>query len=119
MTTTRLRIRDHLAEQILVSRPSARRLLDPLRKQAQQSRSGGKNAVILDFDGVAGMAPSFFDELLAVVHEAVGVSQPIQFLNQPTQLSRKFETIARGRGLRVVQAGEGRWLFDGNEASKP
>ncbi len=100
-------IRATLTDKILVSRESAQRLAEPLR----QATAANGREILVDFTGVEGMAPSFLDEFLGVLHDAVGVGTRIRFSNQPARLSLKFEAVAKGRGLRLTEESGGSWVF--------
>lgn len=62
-----IRVRDVLRDRILVDRRSARRLGSRLR----QAMASGGTELVLDFNDVEGMGPSFLDELLSVLESAV------------------------------------------------
>ncbi len=102
-----LTIRATLSDKILVSRESARRLAEPLR----QAAAANGQEILVDFTGVEGMAPSFLDEFLGVLHDALGPRTRIRFANQPARLSLKFEAVAKGRGLQLTEEAGGAWVF--------
>ena len=106
---TRIAVHATVADKILVSRESARRLEEPLRQAT--ATAGHGSGLVVDFAGVEGMAPAFLDELLGVLHDAVGGRTRIRVLNQPARLSLKFEAIAKGRGLQVTEEARGVWVF--------
>ena len=114
MTTAELRIHDHLPEKILVSRESARLLAEPLRQAlaGAQAVGGPVDVVSIDFARAEGMAPSFLDELVGVLQSECGTGARIRFVRQPARLSRKFEAVARGRGLQVAEIGAGEWVLE-------
>jgi len=120
--TASIRIRDVLPEKILVSRESARLVVDPLRQAMAREPMPDESAVrdvAVDFDGIAGMAPSFLDEFLGVLESTVGRGARILFLAQPARLSLKFEAVARSRGLQVSQEDDGRWTLVARESAHP
>ena len=98
--TASIRIRDVLPEKILVSRESARLVVDPLRQAMAREPMPDESAVrdvTVDFDGIAGMAPSFLDEFLGVLESTVGRGARILFLAQPARLSLN---CTHSRGLK-------------------
>jgi hypothetical protein len=117
MTRRVLRVGDVLEDRILVSRESARRLenaLGALMTSAPSPGSAGEERqLVVDFDGVAGIAPSFLDELLSIFDSLVasGAKNGRCFIvaNPPTRLSAKFEAIARGHGMSVELLPDGSW----------
>lgn len=121
MTMHTLRVHDVLKDRILVSRESARLLEEPLRATiasatAHQDAAGSTGTVIVDFKGVAGIAPSFLDELLSIFEslllaESDGSERGLSVTNPPTRLSLKFEAIARGHGMSIQALPDGSWLL--------
>ena len=115
-----LRVHDVLKDRVLVSRESARRLEDALRT-VMAGTTTDENAtrttpVIVDFEGVEGVAPSFLDELLSIFESLIGAEtngsdQCLIIANPPTRLSLKFEAIARGHGMSVRAQPDGSWLL--------
>jgi len=71
-------------------------------------------SLTLDFEGVEAMTPSFVDELLGVLGEAVNDNtgehpQQLTLLHTPTRLSEKFIAIARARDVEIAELDEGTW----------
>jgi hypothetical protein len=121
MTTSVLRVRDVLKERILVSRESAHRLENALRtilaRPAPKSASRARSLTI-DFTEVAGVAPSFLDELLTILESLVrsrinGQEVELIVANPPTRLSLKFEAIAHGHGMSIQGLPDGSWRLSG------
>ena len=122
---TKLRVNDILKDPVLVSRESAHLLEDAIRSMISEGLTSGKPAsekpatpsqVIVDFDGVAGVAPSFVDELIIIIEtllaaDANGMGRGLMIENPPTRLSSKFEAIARGHGMSVRALENGSWLL--------
>jgi hypothetical protein len=94
----------------LVTRESARELrqhLGPLTKDRTTEAD-----ITLDFSGIDAVTPSFVDETLQAIGDAVGTnrrkSTVIIFLHPPTRLSEKFAAIGRARGVVISEIpGEG------------
>ncbi|MBI4329638.1 MAG: STAS-like domain-containing protein [Chloroflexi bacterium] len=110
MEMARVRIYDLLPERVLVTRESARSIQPALAA----AFAAGDGEVILDFTDVAGVTPSFVDEILAVLEECIGSGPQsrlsIVFLNPPTRLSAKFEAVDRAHALRIVEDRGGAWV---------
>ncbi len=115
-----LRVHDVLKDRVLISRESARLLEGPLAAIVESSATPGeplgKTPVTVDFEGVAGIAPSFLDELVSVFEAFVGTTpqggkRRLIVANPPTRLSLKFEAVARGHGLAVRALTDGSWLL--------
>jgi hypothetical protein len=74
----------------------------------------GEDRLVLDFRGVEGLAPSFFDEVLSMIEEATGEhgerQVTIRIENPPTKLSSKFTAVARAHGVEAVES-EGAWVI--------
>lgn len=96
-------------DRILVSRESARLLERAIREQLQ----AGTGEIVVDFSEVAGIAPSFMDELIRVVEQIIEEHEGRQFVlradNTPTRLSSKFEAIARGHGMSIQAVNGNSW----------
>src|SRR6266511_3894185 len=94
-----LALHDVLKNRVLVTRDSARGLAPAIDRALRDA--GG--TLQLDFSRVAGITPSFLDELLSVIEETFARlnvdSFSIAILNPPTALSSKFVAIGRGREL--------------------
>lgn len=104
-------LRSIYPDAILVTRESARQIQGRLAGAFDSEQK----KIILDFKGIAGMAPSFFDELLGIViHEAqgrVGADWEILILNPPTPVSSKFTAVSRIRGLVLVPQDLAAWVL--------
>ena len=70
--------------------------------------------LVLDFDGVQGVTPSFLDETFSIIDEFVADSdselQRITIENPPTHLSLKFAAVGRGHGLTIDDV-DGKWVI--------
>lgn len=111
-----IQVHEILSDRMLVTRESARKLQARLEEAASESG----NEVELDFDGIAGISPSFFDELLATVEEtsrSVG-SEGIELVlhNPPTNASSKFEAVARGHECSLSAVEGERWILRSSAA---
>ena len=115
-----IRVRDVLKDRILVSRESARRLEDALRTAMAGATTRENPActtpVIVDFEGVEGVAPSFLDELLSIFESLIGTEtndreECLIVANPPTRLSLKFEAVVRGHGMSVRALPDGSWFL--------
>ncbi len=115
-----LRVHDVLKDRVLVSRESARLLEDALRTAMAGTTTPDHatctTPVLVDFESVEGVAPSFLDELLSIFEsllgaEPTGGEQGLIVANPPTRLSLKFEAIARGHGMSVRELPNGSWLL--------
>ncbi len=107
-----LRVRNVLDDRILVDRESARKLGTRLR----DAMASGGIEIVLDFDAVEGMAPSFLDELLSVLESAVvgeGKREVTRVIvaNPPARLSLKFKAVARARRMSIELLPDGSWLL--------
>jgi hypothetical protein len=101
-------------QRALVSRESARRLSEEL----DRAISGVDPGLELNFEGVEAVTPSFVDELLGMIDQAIQrnvidskLEMVIVFAYPPTRLSSKFSAVGRGRGYEVSEVGESRWLM--------
>ena len=121
-----LRVHDVLKDRVLVSRESARQLEDALRTamagSATNENATGTSPVLVDFDSVEGVAPSFVDELLSIFESVIGAEtngreQCLIIANPPARLSRKFEAIARGHGMSVRELPDGSWFLTDAQSS--
>jgi|688.fasta_scaffold482941_2 hypothetical protein len=117
--TDTIRVRDILQRPVLISRESARTLQDHLSAAIEATAAPAGSAapaVILDFEGISGAAPSFVDELIKILEEVVGDRGESRALrmtitNVPMRLSAKFSAIARGHCLSVEERPDGSWDF--------
>ena len=101
-----VKIYDLLGKRVLVTRSSARTLSDAFAEWAQS----GNDGAAFDLEHVMGITPSFFDEMLRMVEEAGESSRRITIANPPTELSSKFQAVARAHGLKATVAESGSWL---------
>ena len=72
---TTLRIFDLVQKRVLVSRDSAR-IIQP---QLVAALADGLGELVLDLSDVDGLTPSFFDETLSIVEEALSARPESQF----------------------------------------
>ncbi|MCI0629773.1 MAG: STAS-like domain-containing protein [Phycisphaerales bacterium] len=82
----------------------------------QAIAAGPEKDVVIDFEGVSGVAPSFVDELVTSFQtiaavERHGRSSVLIVAHPPTRLSLKFEAIARGHGMSVRSLDDGSWVL--------
>ena len=74
----------------------------------------GEQELVLDFKGVEGLTPSFFDEVLSMVEEVTTrpaeTRAQVRIENPPTKLSSKFAAVARAHGVEAVESAEGAWV---------
>ena len=105
-TMTTLWIFDLVQKRVLVSRDSAR----TIQPQLVAALADGLGELVLDLSDVDGLTPSFFDETLSNVEEALSARPQSRFRltvkNPPTTLSNKFRrwgvcTALRSRSPRV------------------
>ena len=108
---TELRIYDLLGKKVLVTRSSARTLSDAFADWAKT----GNDCAAFDLEHVMGITPSFFDEMLLMVEEAGEVFPRITIANPPTELSSKFQAVARAHGLAISEGDSGSWLLGSPE----
>jgi hypothetical protein len=120
-----LRVRDILADKILVSRESAHLLEQPLAAMlsALSPAEDEPTPIGVDFEGVEGIAPSFLDELLSVFESVMrmqGAAQQrsLMVIHPPARLSLKFEAVARGHDLSIQALPEGSWSLTHAAASR-
>ena len=115
-----LRVNDILKDRILVSRESAHLLENPLNAMMAAAKTPGNPtgtiSMVVDFEGIEGMAPSFLDELLSIFESIIGSEtdapeRRVVVANPPTRLSLKFEAVARGHGMSVRARPDGSWLL--------
>lgn len=105
-----IKIREILHDRLLVTRASAHEL----RSSFEAAASRSSDQLEIDFEGVAGMTPSFFDELLATAEETVQTHGPsgirLVLHHPPTDLSAKFEAVAEGHGCSLSEDEQERWV---------
>ena len=106
-----IRLYDIIRTRVLVTRESAR----SVQSYLAAALADAEGEVGLDFSGVAGITPSFFDEILTIIEEcieAVGDSKlQVSMLRPPTLLSSKFEAVGRGHGVAIRESGEDAWII--------
>ncbi len=104
-----LKIYNLLGKRLLVTRESARSLGPALTELVAAGE------VVIDFCGIEGLTPSFFDELLTVIERCAHKNDKEQLkvvvLNPPTQLSAKFEAVGRGHNLTIEKSDSGAWVI--------
>ncbi len=97
-----------LKRKILVTRESAA----ILRKQIE-SAIRAESEVILDFEGIEAVTPSFVDEILGMIDDArtaaVQNRARATFRHTPTTLSEKFLAIGRRHSARISQSNADTW----------
>lgn len=102
-----IKVRSTLSGRLLVTRRSARELTPSLEDH------GPSQKVELDFEGIDGISPSFFDELIKTMEEAIQArssNATFVFHNLPSGVSRTFERVARAHGL-SLQFHDDRWVL--------
>ena len=108
---TSLNIHELLPRHALTSRASAREI----SQEINDALSSGDGELELDFQDILGFSPSFFDELIAVVGDGARASgqtaSKLIITNPPAGLTHKYDTICRGRGLRISENSDGQWLI--------
>ena len=109
---TTLRIFDLVQKRVLVSRDSAR----TIQPQLVAALADGLGELVLDLADVDGLTPSFFDETLSIVEEALSAKPESQFRlmvkNPPTTLSNKFRAVGRVHGLTVEESEGIGWIIE-------
>lgn len=101
-----LNVYDLLGKKVLVTRSSARTLSDAFAEWA----GSGASYTAFNLEHIMGITPSFFDEMLLMVEETGESSRRITIANPPTELSSKFQAVARAHGLKAVVADNGTWI---------
>lgn len=101
-----------VGKRVLVTRESAR----SIETFARAALVEGHGEIELDFSGVDGLTPSFFDETLAILEQgAEDSNQPqlsIFVTNTPTELSSKFRAVGRAHNLTMENLEDGTWLIN-------
>ncbi len=103
-------IADMVAFKLLVTRTTARNVGAGIAEALNESAE----SLALDFAGIQGFTPSFFDELLHSMGElsqSHGRDLLLELANPPAELSSVHEAIARAHGLRITEADGGSWLI--------
>ena len=98
---------------ILVTRTSARSVGEGVAKTLQHD----VEPMALDFQGIRGFTPSFFDELLLSIGELArgqGRDLNLSIDNPPSELLSVHEAIGRAHGLSISKSEGGSWLVRRN-----
>ncbi|PKB64313.1 MAG: hypothetical protein BZY80_03220 [SAR202 cluster bacterium Io17-Chloro-G2] len=107
----RINLFEIVGKRVLVTRESARSLETIVLTALVE----GQGEVELDFSGVDGLTPSFFDETLAILEESAVEGDESQFhilmTNPPTELSSKFAAVSRGHNLALDELENGTWVI--------
>ena len=100
-----------LKRRVLVTRQTAR----DIQARVTEAVREGDGDIVLDFEGVEGITPSFLDETLSIVEESVHESGDgrirMTMVHPPTRLSSKFAAVGRGHGLSIAQSEDGAWII--------
>ena len=92
-----VRISDMLKRRVLVARVSARELEGALAQEAR-----GASTLVIDFDGVEAVAPSFVDELLTMIGEArTHGAEMFVFANMPMRFASKYSMLAEAHSKQI------------------
>lgn len=95
-----------------MTRDSAR----SMARELSRALMAGHGEIVLDFSGVNGITPSFLDETLGLIQDALDDARLdrllVRVLNPPTRLTAKFEAVGRGRGLLIRESGESMWIVE-------
>jgi hypothetical protein len=98
---------DLLRKRALVTRESAAMVAEKLTAEEPSA----EDVLVLDFEGIEAVTPSFVDEILALFNEFVGhtpsVRRRVQFRRVPTRLSEKFIAVGKRHGLRMEESQTG------------
>ena len=106
---TSIQIEHMIQNRVLVTRTSARNLGANVAEVLPER--GG--TIALDFAGVRGFTPSFFDELLLSMGDLArsqGRDLDLRIDNPPSELSSVHEAIGRAHGLSISESDVGSWL---------
>ena len=110
-----VKIYDLLHKQVLVSRDTAR----AIQPQLVAALVEGQGELVLDLSDVDGLTPSFFDETLSIIGEALPPGSESRFrltiLNPPTKLSNKFKAVGRVHGLTAEERDGVGWIIEPGE----
>ena len=86
-----------------------------MQRRLTYALSGDEHELVLDFTGVQGMAPSFFDEVLSMIQETAernGKRQlTVRVTNPPTRLTSKFVAVARAHDVQASESADGTWVI--------
>lgn len=112
-----IKIYDVFHKRALITRGSASAIKEALLANAAQQQ------ITLDFTGIDAVTPSFVDELLTFLEEALGgrtgEDAEIVFLHPPTRLSAKFSAIGRARNLDMVESEDNAWRISSRARPLP
>ena len=110
-----LKICDLIRKRALITRQSASAIGDALANSADE------RGITLDFAGVDAVTPSFIDEILAVLEDALKTKDrdtfQVIFLHSPTRLSTKFAAVGRAHRLEITESEEGTWIIKAGPSS--
>ena len=110
---TAIRVGDMVRNKVLVTRTSARNI----GASVTGTLMVPTETIALDFDGIRGITPSFFDELLLSMGEFAkgqGRDLSLRIVNPPSELSSVHEAIGRAHGLSISESESGSWLVERN-----
>lgn len=103
-----IKVAELLKRKILVTRESA-----AILRQQIESAIRTESEVILDFEGIEAVTPSFVDEIMGMIDDARAAAvQSIAratFRHTPTALSEKFVAIGRRHGAEISQSKGNTW----------
>lgn len=112
---TAVKIYELLQKRVVVTRGSARAIESDLVAALIE----GQGEIVLDFVGVEGLTPSFFDEVLSIIEESFDETFDnetcVTIANPPTNLSSKFSAVGRGHDLIINEANNGTWIISRKE----
>jgi hypothetical protein len=100
-----------LRRRALVTRGAAREIASAIRELEQPDDD--EQVVVLDFEGIEAVTPSFVDELLGILTGLeLGSSRKVRFLLPPTRLSEKFKAIGRARRVEMSDDVAEEWVIE-------
>ena len=110
-----VKIHDLVQKQVLVSRDTAR----AIQPQLVAAVVDGLGELVLDLSDIDGLTPSFFDETLSIIGEALPAGSESRFrltiMNPPTRLSNKFKAVGRVHGLTAEERDGVGWIIEPGE----
>ncbi len=116
---TTVRIRDLLGRRILVTRDSARSIKPILAAAIDRA----EHQLDLDFTAIAGAAPSFLDEAMAVIDEITPVTDAqqtkLRLLNLTPQLWTNVVKAGKRHGLTLERQSGGVFTISKQERTEP
>ena len=114
-----VRIYDLLKKRVLVSRGSARSVEGNLRA----ALDAGTGRATVDFTSVAGIAPSFLDEVFHVVREyasQMGAAETSLVLSHaPPHLESKLRLLAKTHGFALNKGTDDDWVVHATAEGAP